>query len=577
MNEYLCGACANGCTNASPSPDRYNSKDQFYTDTYPRLTPSSREQSPASAQGKQNLRSGTPNWGDNWSFHMEECLCVLCREREERVFTNLQRGMVLLYPLEKVGDDVRVMMSYFLASHAVPAELWQQLDKSFEVSVSITHKTSLEVSWEKLEIAFQDKGGASATLRFAGAFYMSTFITALCLNFTLVTTGNKTLAIESIEEARSKASAKPKFRKSLASHVHDLYAHQSLLEYLGYPLSEQDQMESMVPLASALILKLIESPQDSAVLGTVARSRVDPAYALLVILILASDCSFRTAADRYVRPEPVVIDGDPVEIANPVYLIDALTLGGSSSINSDYHRLKLQWSTMTERQFSHMENMHIILKLLENTTLTSFASGHPLTRVVFDVMASTFTLKDELSTYHTELFYILMETAQLFHPIDKLAECELGDIEHVVFWLFIAIVTKSKVLSYFEHKNPERVLDHCIKVVRMLHPLLFDLLSSAGVNNFEFLAKLVLGLLTPVATGPKLWNIWISALASGDPMEFFQLMMASMLIISYPRIIGRDNIVEAVEKEIKSFIATSSADVLIGITWKLKDAAIRND
>ena len=111
----------------------------------------------------------------------------------------------------------------------------------------------------------------------------------------------------------------------------------------------------------------------------------------------------------------------------------------------------------------------------------------------------------------------------------------------------------------------------------MLHPLLFDLLSSAGVNNFEFLAKLVLGLLTPVATGPKLWNIWISALASGDPMEFFQLMMASMLIISYPRIIGRDNIVEAVEKEIKSFIATSSADVLIGITWKLKDAAIRND
>ena len=493
------------------------------------------------------------------------------------MFTNLQRDNVLLYPLEKVGDDARATMSYFLASHVVPAEIWQQLDKSFEVSVSLTHKTSLEISWEKLEIVFQEKGEASVALRFAGAFYLSTFITALCFNFNLVTTGTKMLSIESIEEARARASAKPKFRKSLASHVHDLYAHQSLLEYLGYPLSEQDQVESMVPLAGALIQRLVESPHDPAVLAIVARSRVEPAHALLVLLILTSECSFRAAGERYSRPEPVIIDGDPVEIANPVYLIDALTLGGSSNINSDYHRLKLQWSTMTEKQFSHMENMHINLKLLENATLTSFASGHPLTRVVFDVMASTFTLKDELSTYHTELFYILMETVQLFHPIDKLVECELGDIEHVVFWLFIAIITKSKVLSYLERKNPEQVLDHCIKVVRMLHPLLFDLLSRAGVNNFEFLAKLVLGLLTPVTSGPKLWNIWISALASGDPMEFLQLMMASMLIICYPRIIGRDNLVEAVEKEIRSFIATSPADVLIGITWKLKDAAIRND
>ena len=497
----------------------------------------------------------------------------LCSVEDEKMFPNFENGCVSLYPFSKISEDIRFAMSPFLFSHAIPGEIWRRLDPSSQISIPLTETTKLSTTCEKFEFVIENEGASPVKLRFPSVFYMSTFLNALSFNFAFLSTQINHFSLTRFRETcfSTKQKAKP-IRKSLASHVHDLYAHQSLLEYLGYPLSGQDKVEELTPLEDSCILKLLESPQDPEALAKLGRSRVDPLYALLLLLILSSDSPFISASQQ-----PHDLPLEHINTAPPLYILDNLCLGGSSNINADYQRLKIQWSTITATQLQHMENMAIIIKHIENAVLTTFVSDHPLTRVVFDVMISLFTLKDDMSTFHHELFDVLVEISQLFHPIDKLVSSNLEDIEHVVFWLFISIVNKTQLATLLERKDPEKILDPCLKLVRMFHPLLFDLLTAAGINNFVFLSNLILSLFTKVLSGPNLWNIWIAALASGDPLQFLQLMLAAALIVSYPEIIDQENVVKAVESAITNVMTTGSIDFLIGISWKLKDAVIRND
>ena len=61
-----------------------------------------------------------------------------------------------------------------------------------------------------------------------------------------------------------------------------------------------------------------------------------------------------------------------------------------------------------------------------------------------------------------------------------------------------------------------------------------------------FLIVLV-SLFSKVMMPPRLFSIWIAALASGDPMDFFQHMMAMAMILIYPEIVDSEQVVCNIE------------------------------
>lgn len=486
---------------------------------------------------------------------------------ETQGFVHLTDTMLYFIPLEAVPKDQVRMFSLFLFAHRLPTPLFASVQVDTMMKIQLGGDTIMDVSTDNFSLRFSYHGDeTSKGLRFESSFYLTTFLNALSFSFSMVPNQNDSFELCPISDQVLQKGKRP-LRKTLSGCVHDLYAHQSLLEYLGFPLDFGAPVE-ISDLDESILVTLMETPDDEESLSKLMKSRISPVFAPLLIslLLLDREAGNTMSASSLLPRAP-----------NSLYVIDNLRINGSTAIARDYESLKLQWETITLAQFSHMQDLQIALKLLENATVATFPTSHPLNKIVFNSMASLFMMHDELQKYSAEIFSILSSLAELFHPLDNVIEGGKCETEHFVFWLFTAMIAKTGATDFLEQKNPEQVLDKCVKTVMMFHPLLYDLLNKAGIQNLVFCTQCVFSLFSKVISGPKLWNIWIAALASGDPMDYFQLMMATVLIMIYPEIVDRGNVVDCIEREVKKLMRSSkSADLLIYNTWKLKVASTRN-
>lgn len=508
-------------------------------------------------------------------------------------------GKLQFIPKEIIPENKHVIFSEFLFTHKIPSTLLDVVtDKSKIITIDFKDYYILEPKIENFEFIFINDKDSQINLRFNNSFYMETFFTAISF-YHCVELRNETQYEITPLQKPYRITSRSSLRNSLTNCVHDLYAHQSLLEFLKFPMDPSNKQATLDAFQEEWILNLLEDPTNHEILDKIPRTLVPIEYCPLLLLILLLDGPLYegekntlTSPTRPKRSNRTSFSNSPtskllerIEFTNPkkvesvhqkIYAIDQVSIGGSTEIANDYAALKKQWSTITASQFTHMNSLRISFKLLENALTSTYQNGHPLIQSVFNILASLFIMKDEFETYNSELYYTVIACAELFHAPQQTLDLNFESNEHIIFWIFFALITKTGIVDLLEDRSTEVILKTALHIIITFHPLLYSLLEKAEVQNFRFLASLILSLYTKVLPPKKLYPIWIAALAWGDPMEFFQYMMSASLILLYPNIVDAPNVIETTEKELKKFFDESSPEYLISNTLKLLEAMKRN-
>ena len=508
-------------------------------------------------------------------------------------------AIIKFIPKNEIENSKLVLFSHFLFTHRLPKSLLTNIKEKSFISIDLNEYSIIEPDTKNYIFSFISEKGEKKSIKFGNPFYMETFFTQISFHHSIELINETQYQIVApLHTYRS--TSKSNLRNTLSGCVHDLYAHQSLLEFLGFPMDPTKKEAQLKPFEEDWILTLLENPTNRETLHNLSLSLTPIEYCPLLLLILLLDeplfdgevnTLMQSEASPTHRPRRVSMTGSPsaklcerIELTQPkiikskfppIYAIDKVSIGGSTDISSDYAALKLQWSTITESQFLHMNSFRISLKLLENALLATYPSGHPLITAIFDVLASLFVMKDEFSTYISELYYIMTAVAELFHSSDQSLDFGFEQAEHLVFWIFFALITKTETVEFIQNRTTEALMKSTLQILIRIHPLLYTLMEKAGIASFRFPANVIFSLFTKVLPPKKLYPIWIAALSSNDPMDFFQHVMAASLIVIFPNIVDAENVVDQTEKELKKFFEENPAELIVSNTLKLLEATHR--
>lgn len=461
---------------------------------------------------------------------------------------------------ESFQPDYEDFLQVFYFLHSIPESVFDKCKKEDICCFDINICSYCQIMIDNVSIHFgKSPSDFDFGFKFCNLFAFNSFLSHLCSTRSFDFVTNTSFNITKKRPIK-KASSYSSFRNSLTSSLHDLYAHQSLLNYLGLRQEKNvSNDQGLLVFNDSIVFKLISEPKNASNLANIARSSIPFEYSPLIILLLLID-------------KPVSLNRSKCGL----FFIDDIELGGSHNIKDDFLSLKRQWSTISVNQFSHMNNLRISLKLLENSLLSAYPVGHPLIKVVFSIMSSLFIMRDEFQSYVSEIYQIAIAISELFFSSDIPIDTDLSDGEHLLFWLLYAMITKTGVIEFLEQRSTESILSGALHIIIMLHPLLYSLIEKAGINSFRFPSSVIFSLYTKVLNPHKLYPIWVAALSTNDPMQFFHHLMASSLILLFPKIVDCANIVEQLEKELKKFYDEETVENLIFNTLKLMEATNRN-
>ena len=93
---------------------------------------------------------------------------------------------------------------------------------------------------------------------------------------------------------------------------------------------------------------------------------------------------------------------------------------------------------------------------------------------------------------------------------------------------------KFKIAELYDIGEPKQVSDF----IFIVHPLLYELLLKKGVKSFDKIAPALITRFSSLLPFCDCTNIWISAAASPNFLEFIQYMVVSCFFINYPNIIS---------------------------------------
>lgn len=511
---------------------------------------------------------------------------------------------IFFYPLTEIPENHIQILSNFLFTHRIPDIILSQLDKtkSTIIDAQTYDKCMLSSTDNQIKFISNIEGNKeNKEIKFNDTFSFMTFLNQISILYTFNNSFDNIFSIKNIPSVKDSFIINEKSSICSSDYMDDLNAHESLLEYLNFSTNSPSVL---VPFDTSILIKLLEFPDDEKTLKILSKSSVPPCYAPLLIIILLLDsplledesdsllenaslnedeknksvpkiCSSSNPALK--RFNGIIPDPSPLEAApKKLFIIDKMSVCGSCDICTDYLALKIQWTTITKGQIEHMPNLRISMKLLEKALFKTYPKNHPLIKVIFNAMTSHFLMRDKFESYISEFFSVMSAVAQLFHPLDKIIEFDATVIEHFVFWLFTSLISKTGIAEIVEQHDPSQLLSKAFHNLMVFHPLMYQLIEHSDLSSFKFPATIVYSLYSNVINGPKLWIIWVSALVSDDPMNFFQTLMAMSLMMIYPNVVGSSNVIESVENNLKLFFEKTSGDVLISNTLKLIDVFDRN-
>jgi hypothetical protein len=229
---------------------------------------------------------------------------------------------------------------------------------------------------------------------------------------------------------------------------------------------------------------------------------------------------------------------------------------------------------MTARQLAHWALMRELMLELEAAIKHAFPVGHPLARANFDTMASFFVLREDWRRLSPDLLRILIGVSLLWHPEESIGDEEVPEAHHVIFWMFIALLNKTGILEISKHR--EQIARKCSDDLMLMHPILCTAVQRAGPDSLRRPVQIMCSLYADVLTTEKLWAVWIAALASGNPMGFFHLLMTLALIMIFPQTVGAEDLALAIDGALVKFFEATSTEFMIANVLKLKKSFDRH-
>jgi hypothetical protein len=447
----------------------------------------------------------------------------------------------------------------------------EELDPEDAIQIELIAQSTFSLDLLNRKIEFLTAGDVSYSLRFPQLFYLCRLLSLLSLRYHYE--GDSPFSL--IPRVASSQPI-PNRKTTDARLKDDLIAHESLLEFLNFKFTSDS-----APLDDSIILRLIQSPNDQPSLPQLLTSAPSPCFSALFLLVLLSD---RQSDSRPLKGRITVSHGSPAkrlsgiiadmperaDIPHVIPGIDQFCLAGSQKICRDYNSLKLQWTSITARQVLHIPTLIDSIRALEISLLRSFPRGHPISHIVFNAMMSFFIMKDEFETFVPEFLDVMVAIAQLFVTRENIGQYDVSEAEHIVFWLFVALVNRTGVTDFLNDPTPDRILQDCLQTILMPHPILSEMIQK-DLSSMAGPARIIFSLFAGAMEPKKVWSLWIAAIASGNPMNYCQKVMAMAMIAIFPDIAGTKNLGAAIDAALASFLQRTPVEVIIANTAEIRE------
>lgn len=475
--------------------------------------------------------------------------------------------------------------SDFIFSFSFPSALMKQTDQTKHIKISISEYDNWTINGKELFVIMKNNDNKTFKIEFSNSFYFSVFFAQFTQNHicfqSLDAKNNYNISQNLYKKINVQRGNNTFSRKSLLLKVNDLYAHQSLLEFIGLPFEGgKPYISSLVKFDEKLLTQLIDDPYNDEVRGILAKTKTPNQYLILVWLLLLldkpSNPNEKNKFHEYTKKSTLVTDEivhiPPIpQNEKMIPVIDNLCFGGATDMVDEYNALKLQWSTITVHQYTHMNRFKISMKLLENALLSSFPSSHPIIQIVFNAFASFSMIKDEFTTFNMNYFQILVSVAQMFINPDLIFDIEPNTFEHLIFWSFYSMIKKIGLVQ--EQYNREPLVLITLNLVMQKHPLLYNLLIknnkiSEVPESLKFLDNYLSSLFAQILHPQKMLQVWVSALASPNPMMFICNFLACSMIMVYPQIVDSENPPEELKKVLNNYLESTDIEILLSNTLK---------
>ena len=124
-----------------------------------------------------------------------------------------------------------------------------------------------------------------------------------------------------------------------------------------------------------------------------------------------------------------------------------------------------------------------------------------------------------------------------------------------------------------EQYNREPLVLITLNLVMQKHPLLYNLLIknnkiSEVPESLKFLDNYLSSLFAQILHPQKMLQVWVSALASPNPMMFICNFLACSMIMVYPQIVDSENPPEELKKVLNNYLESTDIEILLSNTLK---------
>jgi hypothetical protein len=483
--------------------------------------------------------------------------------------------VIYFFPVGFISESHHMACSQFLICSVLPTIISSKLRRRDAIAIDLSVYTSFSATGREITL---HRDRYSKTLTFPTPFHLCSFLSVLAARCTFL--GGSLGA----RPPRDPRALPPPPREASAENRSNLFAHDSLLQYLGFDSSRLRRLND------AQVLTLLEFPGDAAARAAVASSLVPVPLQRLCLFLLLLDIEDGNSPLSVCRTPPVarwgeaapprrlsgVVPALPILPASPrpLWAIDGLGLGGAGDICTDYDCLCAQWSGMTSRQLAHCPLMRESMLALEAAIKHAFPVGHPLARANFNAMVCFFVLREEWRRLSPDLLRILIGVSLLWHPAESVCDEDVPEAHHVIFWMFVALLNKTGILEVSKHQD--KIAQKCSEDLMLMHPILCTAVQGAGLDSLRRPVQIICSLYADVLATEKLWAVWIAALASGNPMGFFHLLMTLALIMIFPQTVGADDLALAIDGALVKFFEATSTEFMIANALKLKKSFDRH-
>ena len=268
---------------------------------------------------------------------------------------------------------------------------------------------------------------------------------------------------------------------------------------------------------------------------------------------LSSQMEMKQLIAKYIIPDDRKADAWAFLIG--LYPLDNV----SEKRMQEYFNIRNQWRCITKSQWERSKLLRDSFSLLQSSInsnkqkLMTVVDDNSVISIVFNVIMSVCQIYSFMHQKHEELIYLIRvflwmfvqhaekeKNGIVYYGYRDNLSYNSEELETIIFWSMLYILEKGEIRRQLElpEKDKGLITKQVSDFIFIVHPLLYELLLKKGVKSFDKIAPALITRFSSLLPFCDCTNIWISAAASPNFLEFIQYMVVSCFFINYPNIIS---------------------------------------